>query len=462
MTNIWKKILKKHLQLTRLSKDPFLILDYNKFNPLVDLYESNYKFDSKSFITALSLQSNEKITGFYNQSKTFSFLNLHLDSPYEELIFFIKNVEIEENYTILILQRYNCICPLIQREENINSFEHQIYQFTLFNNNQKFTSNLISPLDKKSGNIYFTDKKITFKDNQKNNITFKVTNTGINIKTTFKDKINTFDINIIDKIPKLNKPSLSCHFEKITHISKLKRIKFEDNQGLFEHRIHKYKSSSINVIIYNLTHIFKKEEKLQEAMFYISFNFGEIISIEIKVPKIKSFEYGILDNQISFDLLDYKDNIPILWKIKYKGIIYYLHKKNIISFNINQFEPIFIVSFEIINRNNNKSLGNAWVKYRNIITEKKIIKKKLNYLFRPLERPLIETYLSENLPFEAVLPTIIITSIIIFIIIFIIIIIVLWILTRIHHVQSPKHRQKPIYQSLNPQNSLSVLNDSHS
>lgn len=419
--NFWKQILKKHLYITKKYKDPFLILDFNKYNPLLDLVESNNNFDTKSIIAALSLQSSEKMTGFYNQNKTFSNLNFHLETPYEEISCLLQNKDNEK--IVIVVQRYIISSPIISREENINSFENQLYKFSFFSENYKYESEIVSPIVKSSGNVYFTQNSFIIKDSKGNLlcITKKQKNIKIKIKKNNQETFNE-QFNIINDISGKTSSLLTCHFENTTHYTSLSKILNENYKGFYEHRVHMYRSHPVQVIMYNLTHLTKNPSKFQEASFFINFNSGNQMFIEVKFEKLISFESGILDNNISFELLNYDQFIPSLWKIKYQRNIYYLKNTDIIfTYMINEFERVYIVYTEIINRNNNKIYGHTWIKYRNLDSEKDIIQQKLKYLFRPLERPLIENYVSEKLPFEAVFPSF--SILIIFIITFVLLIV---------------------------------------
>jgi hypothetical protein len=411
-----KKIFKTHLDLTKNKKDPYLILDYNKYNYLLDLVESNYNFCSNSLITCLSLQGQERMTGYINQHDTFSFLNFHLNSPYEEII-----IKLPSN-TFLIIQRYSICTP---KDENV--FKNQVYQWTLITKNESKKSELLLP----ENGVYFTKDSFHFQES----LVIKC------YKNILRITINdlSYIVKIIDTIP--NNKNFIIDIQKENHKTEIKRTQLFPNEeySTIEHRYHYFINNYVNIIIYNITHTIQTEYTNKEISFFINF---ENINVFIETKDLMSF--SIHENNMHFELLDNEEFIPSLWRLKYKNNEYYMKiTNNIFNYNIYYLEEIYIVYYNITLED--KIIGYSWVKYRNLQDFKKIISKKINYLFKPLERPNVDFFIPQKIPVEGAIPSII--TLIVFITFFIVLLILfIYQCYRIHSRVSQSYHQDPQIQ----------------
>ena len=162
----YSQIFKKHLELSLLQKDYFLIHDENiryHLNRVQDL-------NAETFLDAIHLQSDEKHSGYRNQTLNcfigkLSMFNLNYNNPYEE----IRIVQYPREQ--IIIERHLCI-PLLYHNRNtlLKNLglsdalkDYSIYRFRL---NDK-TSDYIFPLIKKSST------SVMFKGVRKVSLSFK-------------------------------------------------------------------------------------------------------------------------------------------------------------------------------------------------------------------------------------------------------------------------------------------------
>lgn len=157
----YSQIFKKHLELSLLQKDYFLIHDENiryHLNRVKDL-------NAETFLDAIHLQSDEKYSGYRNQTLNcfigLSMFNLNYNNPYEEIRI------VQHPREKIVVERHLCI-PLLYHNrktllKNLDLSDalkdYSIYRFRI---NDK-TSDYIFPLIKK-GYVLKTDNTFELSD----------------------------------------------------------------------------------------------------------------------------------------------------------------------------------------------------------------------------------------------------------------------------------------------------------
>lgn len=155
------QIFKKHLELSLTQKDYFLVHDENIRYHLNRIKELN----NETFLDAISLQSDEKYSGYRNQTFNcfigLNMFNMNYNNPYEEIrIVRPHNVQI-------IIERHLCIPLLYYHRKNVLknlnlSDALKNYSFYRFRINDKI-SEYIFPLIKK-GYVLKTDNTFELSD----------------------------------------------------------------------------------------------------------------------------------------------------------------------------------------------------------------------------------------------------------------------------------------------------------
>ena len=448
----WKQILKKNLNVTERSKSFLTVIDYNKHKKLMELTESIQPFNHESLLIATSLQGHEKMSGYKNEYQT-NFTNCPFDFESFNEKYSITFFKEKQTWTRIEINRYSIINPKTGKENYINYIEQQGFTFQIININSKgkkviYESNLISPLEKLSGNVYYKSRyNIYLQDINKNLCNFIKSNDKLIFNYTINNIKNSISVKL-SKESKICCSILPAHFEKIYHKNEYQYITNFKLKGIFEHCKYYYNNSFPKNIIYNLTNSIRPEIIYQEAKFFLNLPNDKNLYIEVKdqcIDKNKKFHTqvngSIFEHFIQFNVIDISDNgIPLVWKMKYKDIIYYLKPifdKGVYSISNNIIEKIYFVPLHIILRETNlnlddKEIGIGWVQYNNFDKEINVINKKLKKLFQPLERPNTKMFTSCQLPIDSVIPSVILLILFLFIIIFIIIITVLYILQQFY------------------------------
>lgn len=230
----------KHLQLTKDKKDPFLILDENVYHYLKDCKRIN---SAQTYLSAIELQTNEKISGF-GEKQYIHFDDLALPfsfySPYE-----VYKIKLNESLTIKITRRFTS--PLLLQlfpDRCVSDFNF----FRIECNCVK--SDYIFPfISSKEEYVFISDKKFVFR----NKDTFLKIDKCLNelqftFQFTFLPKSNRFIINFIPE--KRLWKQVSSNMEIYT-----------EKGYNFIHEIHYYKNRIYNRIITNLFPQFQKRHK---------------------------------------------------------------------------------------------------------------------------------------------------------------------------------------------------------
>lgn len=420
----WRRILKKDIIYTKDNKDPFLILNNDIITSFIKLIESDYKFDIKSFIIAKSIQGNEKYTGYNVNFDVFSFMNLHLNIPYESIII------IKDEYTLLI-ERNHLLNPAFNEFASLSVFLNQVFKFTLYRNNEKIIeSDYIANIDK--GNYYFIqDRLFLLRCNHKK------TNVELNIKKEDENCIikiiDTHENKTLHEIPfVIKKSTLTENIVKpdvtISHENAISKSFSIDNGGIIIHNITYYNNSIPFNILNNLTYLTQKNTN--NIIMDIYFEIGKIHkSFFVKFKELSSFETPITQkDKIIFNPIQLEENdksitkgnrIPIKWELIFNVTKYTLklkEEKYITHNNINLL-PIQILTYDIIDDNNISTNNECKMIIYNNFDKKELINEKINIIFKPLERPSIEVFYQEMYPIRSVIPTIFAISIIIIVII---------------------------------------------
>lgn len=426
----WKQLLKKHLNITKNKSLSFMITNNNRNSKLIEIADSIKPFNHEDFLIALTLQGQEKMIGFTEKNKHFQ---LNFETPYEQFIFTFNK---DSQWHRIIITRYNLINPLLGIKENIPSSEHQGYIFQILQSEKKelYESNLITPMDKKTGNVLYKNNPlhIQLKDTRKNTLSIKFNNKTF----TITHNNTTFQFNTKNSTAKTSQSLLSFHFENVSHKGQYYYIKDKEYTGIVEHTIYNYQTFLIKRIIYNLIHAITPEPLYKEIQFFLIFNKKEGICIEIKKQTIEKNEKivsqsngKIFGTTIEIKLLETnKNNFPKVWKILYKNCVYYIEPINTIhTIPFWIVEKEYFVPIKITNHTN--TTGTGWIRYKNFDNEKTIIEQKIKRLWQPLERPNIEHFCSSTFPIESVIPTLMFIFCIIFLLVSVVTLVIIIILS---------------------------------
>jgi len=418
----WKQLLKKHLIITKKNSLSFMITDHNRNSKLIELSDSIKPFNHEDFLVALSLQGQEKMVGFKEKKEPFV---QNLETPYEQFIFTLHE---KKQWYRIIITRYNLISPLLGREENILLSEHQGYIFQILESNKESTSlyqsNLITPLDKDTGTVYYKNNPffIKLKDNKKKEIVISFSKNTFTINLENKK----FHCKTKEQKPKVSQSLLSFHFENVSHNGYYYYINDKEITGAIEHVIYNYQTFLLKRIIYNFVHAIKPESLYKEIQFFLIFDNKDGLCIEIKKPTIEKEEsFPVQSNNTLFNtiidlkILEYNEQgLPTTWKVLYKNKVYYIKPNNTvhtIPFCI--LENEYFIPISILTRNDSQEVGIGWLRMKNFESEQKNIQRKLKKLYQPLERPRVEDFSSSTFPIESILPTLFFLFFIIFIVV---------------------------------------------
>lgn len=396
----WKKLLKKNLQITKKNALMFMIKDHNRNSKLMEISDNIKPFNHEDFLIVNTLQGQEKMVGFKECKEYF---RTNTECPMEQFIlsFFSNN-----GLYRFIITRYTILNPILGKEENIYPNEIQGYSFNILTPDTQYNSGIVTNLDKNSGKILFENDplNIFIEDFNGKNIKFKKKGSLFELSSSWTDLTFTLREN---RTPKCDP---SVHFENVKKIGNYYLIQNENKQkGIIEHEIYNYQTFLFKRLIYNLIHSIKPETRYKEIKIFLFFDNGKNIRLEIKQPTIENeitIKNGIFEKETTLQIIDSQE-LPTLWKMEHNKKIYYLSQVKLNEIKFPTLENEYIAQIEILTRNESKSIGNGWISYRNFENESKVLHRKIKKLYRPLERPSIETFKNNSFPIYSIVPSII-------------------------------------------------------
>lgn len=381
----WKHILKKHLNTSKKNCPYFVILNNSRRSLIMNITDSVKKFTIEDFLIALSLQGQDKVSNFKEENIPFQF---NFSCPYEKFTITFFEDKTFHHFTI---ERYTLMNPATAEEENIHDQENQAYIFQYNSEKENYNSGVLSPLqgDKiiyKSFPLYIKiiDHSVEL-HMKKNELVLK-----------YNEKV--FRLPLKEKKPKVQKNN-SLEFEYYHNHY------YSTNKGIIEHTIKNYQVFLIKTMVYNIVRSIVPEQRHEKVRFVL-FLKGENLNIEIQIKnKEEKFKVQNFFSQTELTILEKKKGIPFTWKIQHKNKNFYIKPLKDFIHKETLMKKCIVVPVEILTRGGSSHEGIGWIQYENIEEEKQEIQRKINHLYKPLERPNVEYFCSEIYPIESLLPT---------------------------------------------------------
>jgi hypothetical protein len=392
----WLRLLDDQLSITKSKRYNGMIVDNNRSQILKDITNSIIPFGPEEFLSAVSLQGQEKLISFED----------HI--PFQEwnVLFFNDN---ESDLCRFSIRCYILMNPLLAEKREIHPMHNLGWIFYINKDNFTFKSKLLTILE--NDFVYFntlnnkTNIKLVDKDISLN---FKINNEKINIIWKNKTIEHKLELNRLSNSKSKN--GITFHFENVYDekiYSKLELISGSNDEFfdssivksniVFEHNIQKYRTDWLHRFIFNLRCIFNPKIEFRSVRFILFFNNSNDIILDIKQPEIDSVIFFI-DSLISeIRCIDTEKDalVPEKWKLVSGVNKYYIVKNK--SFEI--LDPIgsdILMEVNILRNNPDigEIVGKGLITYHNWNNEKDII-RKINGLYPPLERPDCELFINQ-------------------------------------------------------------------
>jgi hypothetical protein len=380
----WIRLLDDQLNFTKKNKYQGMVIDNNISQSLKNITDSVIPFGPSEFISAISLQGQEKMISFENQF------------PFQEWNVLLFG----DNLSRFSIRCYTLMNPSLAESREIHSTHNMGWMFFINTPNFTFKSKVLTFLENDFVSINFRDNKINIKliDN-KTSIQFKITEKDVSV--IWKSSDLQEELLNIHRLPTKNpKNGITFHFENVYDEKEYSQLEPTENynKGIFEHNKRIYRTEYIHRMIYNIIYIFNPELNYKSIRFIIFFDNAKNIILDIKQPEIENvvFFIGALLSE-----LKRADTLPIpeKWKLTTGINNFYIVKKE--TYDI--IDPIgsdIIMETSILN-NKNEIIGYGCMIYHNW-DNIAVIKRKLKILYPPLERPEYEIFM--NKPFGSSSP----------------------------------------------------------
>jgi hypothetical protein len=401
----WKKLLKKHLKISKNNRPLLTILDHSKYEAVYDLTNTTREINGEDILLILSLQGEERVLDFQIEN-SFNFpsdTRFHYNSIYEHY----QYTFIENNIWIhILITRYSLFSSDII--EDVETTQYQGFDFqiltktssTTFENFDLFNSGLIFPVEGNSGKVLHNDVsnnkvELYIEDIKGNYISILTTPGYNNIKYKINNDPERFIIFYHNNKKKYKSSDLFEQYQNLSNEGYYynsyvidSNIIATKSEVVVEHNWFGSSFFILKRLISNLANVGNKPVIHKEILFYMIIN-NNYLTAHIKQSDIKlneTFNPGILGN-VELKLLKLKGGVPYLWSVKIKGKCY-----NLVPKQKENYKFVFMVYDEIIYSPvdiflQDSKVGVGWIQYKHFVNNSKIIDKKLKRLYTPFDRP---------------------------------------------------------------------------